>query len=125
MEGTIGEIRGFAGNFAPRTWSFCEGQFVSISANQALFSIIGTTYGGDGRTTFALPDLRGRTPISSGSGPGLSTVPTRSKIRCRNPLFNYKSNACSSHAVNINDADIEVDGVYNGNHECKHFGSRR
>lgn len=73
MEGTIGEIRGFGGNFAPRAWAFCNGQLLAISQNQALFSILGTTYGGDGRTTFALPDLRGRAPISAGTGPGLST----------------------------------------------------
>ena len=73
MEGTIGEIRMFAGNFAPRSWAFCEGQLLPVAQNTALFSIIGITYGGDGRTTFALPDLRGRVPIGSGSGPGLST----------------------------------------------------
>ncbi len=72
MEGTIGEIRGFAGNFAPRSWAFCAGQLMSIAQNTALFSILGTTYGGDGRTTFGLPDLRGRIPISAGMGPGLS-----------------------------------------------------
>lgn len=73
MEGYIGEVRGFAGNFAPRTWAFCSGQLLSIAQNTALFSILGTTFGGDGRTTFALPDLRGRAPIHSGTGPGLST----------------------------------------------------
>jgi microcystin-dependent protein len=73
MNGTIGEIRIFAGNFAPRTWAFCEGQLLAISSNTALFSIIGTIYGGDGRTTMALPDLRGRTAIGPGHGPGLST----------------------------------------------------
>ncbi len=73
MEGMIGEVRLFAGNFAPRTWAFCEGQLLAISQNTALFSIIGTTYGGDGRTSFALPDLRGRAPIGPGTGPGLST----------------------------------------------------
>lgn len=73
MEGTIGEVRMFAGNFAPRAWAFCEGQLLSIAQNQALFSILGTTYGGDGRTTFALPDLRGRAPIGPGTGPGLTT----------------------------------------------------
>ncbi len=73
MEGVIGEIRMFGGNFAPRTWSFCEGQLLAISSHTALFSILGTTYGGDGRTTFALPDLRGRSPIGPGTGPGLST----------------------------------------------------
>jgi microcystin-dependent protein len=74
MEGYLGEIRGFAGNFAPRAWALCQGQLLSISQNQALFSILGTTYGGDGRTTFALPDLRGRAPLQQGIGPGLSTV---------------------------------------------------
>ncbi len=72
MEGTIGEIRGFGGNFPPRAWAYCNGQLMSIAQNQALFSILGTTYGGDGRTTFALPDLRGRVPISEGTGPGLT-----------------------------------------------------
>ncbi|WP_459211232.1 phage tail protein [Aquimarina rhabdastrellae] len=73
MEGMIGEVRLFAGNFAPRTWAFCEGQLLAISSNTALFSILGTIYGGDGRTSFALPDLRGRVPIGPGTGPGLST----------------------------------------------------
>ncbi len=73
QEGFIGEIRMFAGNFAPRGWALCEGQLLSVSQNQALFSILGTTYGGDGRTTFALPDLRGRVVIHPGQGPGLSS----------------------------------------------------
>lgn len=73
MEGTLAEIRGFGGNFAPRNWAFCNGQLLAISQNQALFSLLGTTYGGDGRTSFALPDLRGRAPIHAGTGPGLST----------------------------------------------------
>lgn len=68
----IGEVQMFAGNFAPRNWAFCDGQLLSISQNQALFSILGTTYGGDGRTSFGLPDLRGRVVMHSGSGPGLS-----------------------------------------------------
>ena len=72
MEGTIGEIRMFAGNFAPRSWAFCDGQLIAISSNTALFSIIGTTYGGDGRTTFALPDMRGRIGMHAGTGPGLT-----------------------------------------------------
>ncbi len=64
----IGEIRMFAGNFAPRGWMFCEGQLLPISENEALFQLIGTTYGGDGNDTFALPDLRGRLPIHMGNG---------------------------------------------------------
>lgn len=72
MEGFLGEIRFFAGNFAPRSWAFCEGQLLPISQNSALFSILGTIYGGDGRTTFGLPDMRGRVAIHAGNGPGLS-----------------------------------------------------
>lgn len=68
----IAEIRIFAGNFAPRSWAFCDGQLLPISNNTALFSLIGTTYGGDGRTTMALPDLQGRAPMHPGRGPGLT-----------------------------------------------------
>ena len=68
----LGEIVMFAGNFAPRGWAFCNGQLLPISQNTALFSILGTTYGGNGQTTFALPDLRGRAPVHAGQGPGLS-----------------------------------------------------
>ena len=67
------EIRIFAGNFAPRSWAFCDGQLLPVDQNTALFSLIGTTYGGDGRTTTALPDLRGRAPMHPGRGPGLTT----------------------------------------------------
>ena len=68
----IGQIVGFGGNFAPRGWAFCQGQLLAIAQNTALFSILGTTYGGNGQTTFALPDLRGRVPVQQGTGPGLS-----------------------------------------------------
>jgi microcystin-dependent protein len=68
----LGEITIFASNFAPRGWAFCDGQILNISQYQALFSLFGTTYGGDGRTTFALPDLRGRNAVHPGNGPGLS-----------------------------------------------------
>lgn len=64
----VGEIRMFAGNFAPAGWQFCEGQLLPISENETLFQLIGTTYGGDGQNTFALPDLRGRIPIHQGNG---------------------------------------------------------
>lgn len=72
MDPFIGQIILFAGNFAPRGWALCNGQLLPIAQNTALFSILGTTYGGDGQTTFALPDLRGRVPIHPGQGPGLS-----------------------------------------------------
>ncbi len=72
MDPFLAEIVLFAGNFAPRGWAYCDGQLMSINANPALFSLLGTTYGGDGRTTFAVPDLRGRTPIGPRQGPGLT-----------------------------------------------------
>ncbi|MBK7825986.1 tail fiber protein [Nannocystis sp.] len=72
MEPFIAEIKMFGGNFAPRGWAFCNGQLMSIAQNTALFSLLGTTYGGDGRTTFGLPDLRGRFAMHEGQGPGLS-----------------------------------------------------
>jgi microcystin-dependent protein len=68
----VGEIRMFAGNFAPAGWMFCEGQLLPISENETLFQLIGTTYGGDGESTFALPDLRGRIPIHQGNGVNLA-----------------------------------------------------
>ena len=68
----LGEIKIFAGNFAPRSWAFCDGQLLNIAQYNALFSLLGTTYSGDGRTTFGLPDLRGRIPIHAGNGPGLT-----------------------------------------------------
>ena len=72
MDPFVGEIRIFAGNFPPRGWAFCEGQLLPISQNTALFSLLGTYYGGDGKTTFALPNLQGTAPISAGQGPGLT-----------------------------------------------------
>ena len=101
MEGTIGEIRMFAGNFAPRNWAFCAGQLLSISQNTALFSILGTTYGGNGQTTFALPDLRGRVPVGTGTGPGLPSVnlgevsgtPTVTLLVSNLPAHNHPLNA--------------------------------
>ena len=73
MDPFLGEIRMFGGNFAPVSWALCNGQLLSISQNSALFSILGTTFGGDGIQTFGLPDLRGRVPLHFGQGPGLSS----------------------------------------------------
>jgi len=69
----IAEIRIFAGNFAPRSWAFCSGQLLPIAQNTALFALVGTIYGGDGRTNFGLPDLQGRAPMHPGRGPGLTS----------------------------------------------------
>ena len=74
MEGYLAQIIMFAGNFAPNGWAFCQGQILSIAQNTALFSLLGTTYGGNGQTTFALPDFRGRVPVGTGQGPGLPNV---------------------------------------------------
>ena len=68
----LAEIRTFAGNFEPTGWAFCDGRLLSISQNTALFSLLGTTYGGNGTSNFALPDLRGRAPMNAGNGPGLT-----------------------------------------------------
>jgi microcystin-dependent protein len=68
----LGEIRLFGGSFAPVGWAFCDGQVLDIAANDTLFALLGTTYGGDGQTTFGLPDLRGRVPVHAGQGPGLT-----------------------------------------------------
>lgn len=100
----IGEIRMFAGNFAPRGWQFCQGQLLSIAQNSALFSILGTTYGGNGMTTFALPDLRGRVPLGPGQGLGLSPrtlgeqggVETVTLISTQIPAHTHALNASSA-----------------------------
>src|SRR6476660_4017904 len=97
MEGTIAEIRLFAGNFAPRSWAFCAGQILSIAQNTALFALLGTTYGGNGQTTFALPDFRGRIAVGTGSGPGLPIMdlgevagePTHTLITTEMPAHNH------------------------------------
>ncbi|WP_333797219.1 phage tail protein [Rheinheimera sp.] len=70
----LGEIRMFAGNYAPQGWALCQGQLLAISTNSALFSILGTTYGGNGTTTFGLPDLQSRSPVGIGTGAGLSNI---------------------------------------------------
>src|ERR1700740_656721 len=99
----VGEIRMFAGNFAPAGWMFCEGQLLSISQLETLFNLIGTTYGGDGQSTFALPDLRGRLPIAPVSGfpiaqtGGAETVTlTTSTIPAHTHTFLASSNQASS-----------------------------
>lgn len=91
----IAEIRIFAGNFAPRGWAFCDGQLLPISNNTALFSLIGTTYGGDGRTTTALPDLQGRAPMAPGRGPGLA--PRRLGERSGVPTVTLSESQMPSH----------------------------
>jgi microcystin-dependent protein len=108
MEGYIGQLIMFAGNFAPRNWAFCQGQLMAISQNTALFSILGTTYGGNGVTTFGLPDLRGRVPVGTGQGPGLSNIilgemsgePTHTLISTEMPQHNHLINGNNSGLAN-------------------------
>ncbi|MCP3919602.1 MAG: phage tail protein [bacterium] len=103
MEPFIGQIIQFAGNFAPRKWALCDGSLLSISQYQALFSILGTTYGGDGRTTFALPDLRGRFAMHPGSGPGLTTRHLGEKSGSESETLTVNQLPAHNHHVNCTD----------------------
>ncbi|MCR9121898.1 MAG: tail fiber protein [Phyllobacteriaceae bacterium] len=96
----VGEIRMFAGNFAPRGWAFCDGQLLAVSQNDALFSLLGTIYGGDGRTTFGLPDLRGRIPIHAGQGPGLSQRRLGAKAGAENVTLTVNQLPSHTHTYN-------------------------
>lgn len=104
----IGEIVLFAGNFAPRGWALCNGQLLAVSQNTALFSILGTTYGGNGQTTFALPDLRGRVPMHHGTGPGLSQRDLGEAGGAETDTLNVNELPPHSHTVkaNINPAVV-------------------
>ncbi len=106
----VGEIRMFAGNFAPRGWAFCDGQLLAVSQNDALFSLLGTIYGGDGRTTFGLPDLRGRIPLHQGQGPGLSSRRLGSKSGAENETLTTNQLASHTHDWNGNTADATEAG---------------
>ena len=104
----VGEIRMFAGNFAPAGWMFCEGQLLPISEYETLFNLIGTTYGGDGQSTFALPDMRGRIPIHMGNGFTLAatggaeqiTLTTQQIPAHNHPLLASNANAAASTPTN-------------------------
>lgn len=106
QEPLMGEIKMFAGNFAPRGWALCDGQLLAISQHQALFSILGTVYGGDGRTTFALPDLRSRVPMHPGSGPGLTPRTLGEKGGEETNTLSVSQIPSHTHNVNV----VEEDG---------------
>lgn len=95
----VGEIRMFAGSFAPQGWAFCDGQLLAISGNDALFSLLGTYYGGDGRTSFGVPDLRGRLPMHQGSGPGLYPKSIGQKNGAETVTINSSQLPAHSHAL--------------------------
>jgi microcystin-dependent protein len=100
QETILGEIRMFAGNFAPTGWAFCQGQLLPIAQNTALFSLLGTTYGGNGTTTFALPDLRGRVPVGFGQGPGLSNRVIGQQFGTETVTLTTSQMPAHSHTVN-------------------------
>ena len=101
----VGEIRMFAGSFAPRGWALCNGQLMAVSQNDALFSLLGTIYGGDGRTTFGLPDIRGRIPLHAGSGPGLSERKLGSKSGSEKIILDIKQLPSHTHQLTGNSTD--------------------
>lgn len=102
MEPFVGQIQAFGFNFAPRGWAMCNGQLMSINENTALFSLLGTIYGGDGRTTFALPGLRGRSMIHSGQGPGLSNIQIGQKGGWENVTLQTTNLPAHNHATVMN-----------------------
>lgn len=101
MDGVIGTIMLFGANWAPRNWALCNGQLLPISNYTALFSILGTTYGGDGRTTFALPDLRGRVPVSFGQGPGLSNRAIGQQVGSETTTLNTTNLPAHNHGATL------------------------
>ena len=101
----IGEIVMFGGNFAPRSWAFCDGQLLPIASNTALFSILGTTYGGDGRTTFGLPDLRGRVAMHPGNGPGLTPRSLGQKSGVENVTLTTQQIPSHNHNMRLGAGD--------------------
>lgn len=100
MEPFIGQIQAFGFNFPPRGWAKCDGQLLPISQNTALFSLLGTQYGGEGITTFGLPDLRGRAPIHQGSGPGLSNRGLGDKIGNETTTLTTVNLPAHDHSIN-------------------------
>jgi len=97
----LGEINYFAGNFAPRGWAFCDGQLLPIASHTALFSLLGTTYGGDGRTTFALPEVRGRVVIHQGTGPGIQPKSLGQKSGSERVVLTTGNLPAHNHSFNV------------------------
>lgn len=110
----LAEIKMFGGNFAPRGYAFCSGQLLPISQNTAVFSLMGTIYGGDGRTTFALPDLRGRVPIHWGNGPGLQNYNIGQKGGAETVTLNVNQMPQHNHSVACSGNDGTL-GLPSGN----------
>ena len=109
MDEYIGIIKMFGGNFAPRNWAFCYGQLLPINQNQALFSILGTTYGGDGRTTFGLPDLRGCVPMGSGHRPGLQPRNAGQIFGTETTQLNVNNLPAHNHIITVSETAGTID----------------
>ena len=107
----LGQISWFGGTFAPRGWAFCDGQLLPINQNQALYSLLGTTYGGDGRTTFALPDVRGRVPIHAGQGAGLEDFREGTKGGSETVTLNVAEMPAHSHSPQLKATSTAADGT--------------
>jgi microcystin-dependent protein len=105
----IGEIRIFAGNFPPRNWALCNGQILPIAQNTALFSLLGTTYGGNGTTTFALPNLQSRVPLHPGQGPGLSLYDLGEQGGVESVSLTQSQMPSHSHQVNCHTVTVQAD----------------
>jgi microcystin-dependent protein len=103
----LAEIRVFPFNFAPTGWAFCDGQLLPISQNTALFSLLGTQYGGDGKSTFALPDLQGRVPVGQGQGPGLSPYSVGEELGTETVTLPAGEMPTHSHSLNAEDPSIQ------------------
>tara|TARA_R110001583_G_scaffold157944_2_gene309865 strand:- start:489 stop:1010 length:522 start_codon:yes stop_codon:yes gene_type:complete len=119
----IGQVIMFGGNFPPRGWAFCDGQLLAISSNDALFSILGTIYGGDGETTFALPDLRGSAVIHPGNGPGLSQRRLGAKGGAETETLNTNQIPAHTHTGKIsvntgNGGESNPSGQYIASHQA-------
>ncbi|WCM87069.1 tail fiber protein [Acidovorax sp. NCPPB 3576] len=113
----MGQIALFAGSFAPRGWAFCNGQIMSIAQNAALFSILGTTYGGDGQATFALPDLRGRVPIGYGSNTGATSPRSWGETGGTEQVtLNVTQLPAHNHSVNVHSPDVGNQPSPSGNY---------
>lgn len=114
MDPFVGQIQIFGFNFAPQGWAFCNGDLMSIASNTALFSLLGITYGGNGQTTFALPDLRGRMPIHPGQGPGLSPI-TQGEVSGTETRTLLTTNLpAHAHSMQATNSDANSDEPSNG-----------
>ena len=105
MDEFIGIVKLFAGNFAPRGWAFCDGSLLPINQNQALFAILGTIYGGNGSTTFALPDLRGRVAVGAGNGPGQQPVQPGQMAGAASVTLTTQQLPAHTHAQQVSSAN--------------------